>query len=164
MGLHPGTPPVFFPQSGKKYRKSGQTYKHHREWDKKRMGEKEFYYKSVPKQTVNTATILSAGRVVVLYRALCSTYIIVSKIPLEHRKCDKEGNGEDSVRCLEELEAMHFRHSCHSPFEKCIKAIVKLVGLGMGTQSRDHHPNLSGGDWKRAAAYSGGFEMLYCAT
>lgn len=45
---------------------------------------------------------------------------------------------------LEELEAMCFQHSCHSPFEKCIKAIVKLVGVGMGTQSHDRPPNLSG--------------------
>lgn len=45
--------------------------------------------------------------------------------------------------CLEALEAMRFWHSCHSPFEKCIKAIAELVGLGLGTQSRDHHPNLS---------------------
>lgn len=102
---------------------------------------------SVQKQTVNTATILSAGRVVVLYRALLSTYTaLVSKIPLYQRKCDKKGNGEDSGSRLEELEAMCFQHSCHSPFEKCIKAIVKLVGVGMGTQSHDHPPNLSGED------------------
>lgn len=48
--------------------------------------------------------------------------------------------------CLEELEAMCFWHSCHSPFEKCIKAIAELVGLGLGTQSHDHHPNLTGED------------------
>lgn len=41
---------------------------------------------------------------------------------------------------------MCFQHSCHSPFEKCIKAIVKLVGVGMGTQSHDRPPNLSGED------------------
>lgn len=68
--------------------------------------------------------------------------------------------------CLEALEAMRFWHSCHRPFEKCIKAIAELVGLGLGTQSRDHHPNLSGEDGRdaAAAAYSGGFEMCYCAT
>lgn len=37
-----------------------------------------------------------------------------------------------------------FWHSCHSPFEKCIKAIAELVGPGLGTQSCDHHPKLSG--------------------
>lgn len=46
--------------------------------------------------------------------------------------------------CLEEWEAMCFWHSCHSPFEKCIKAIAELVGPGLGTRSCDHHPNLSG--------------------
>lgn len=71
---------------------------------------------------------------------------LFQKIPLQQRKCDKEGNGEDSVCRLEELEAVCFLHSCHSPFEKCIKAIVKLVGVGMGTQSHDHPPNLSGED------------------
>lgn len=110
-------------------------------------GERVVLLQSVPKQTVDTVTILSAGRAVVLYRALYSTYIVlVSKIPLQQRKCDKEGNGEGLVRRLEELEAVCFRHSCHSPFEKCIKAIVKLVGVGMGTQSHDRHPNLNGED------------------
>lgn len=65
------------------------------------------------------------------------------------------------MRCLEELEAMCFWHSCHSPFEKCIKAIAKLVGLGMGTQSRDHHPNLSGEDGRELLLI---VEGLKCAT
>lgn len=51
--------------------------------------------------------------------------------------------------CMEEWEAMCFWHSCHSPFEKCIKAIAELEGLSLGTQSRDHHPNLSGKDGGR---------------
>lgn len=71
-------------------------------------------------------------------------------------------NGEDSVLCLEELEAMwvcfFFWHSCHSPFEKCIKAIARLVGLDMGTQSRDHHPNLSGADGREPPPLEEGLE------
>ena len=63
--------------------------------------------------------------------------------------------------CLEELEAMCFWHSCHSPFEKCIKAIAELMGLGLGTQSRDHHPNLSGEDGGELLII---VECLKCAT
>lgn len=66
--------------------------------------------------------------------------------------------------CLEELEATCFWHSCHRPFEKCIKAIAEHMGLGLGTQSRDHHPNLSGEERKRAAAHSGGFVVCYSPT
>lgn len=39
-----------------------------------------------------------------------------------------------------------FWHSCHSPFEKCIKAIARLAGLDVGTQSRDRHPKLGAVD------------------
>lgn len=68
------------------------------------------------------------------------------------KKMWQRRKGEDTVCCLEELGAVCvFWHSCHSPFEKCIKAIAELVGLDLGTQSRDHHPNLSGehgGEWR----------------
>lgn len=55
-------------------------------------------------------------------------------------------------------------HSCHSPFEKCIKAIAELVELGLGTQSRDHHPNLGGEGLKGAAACMEGPRCTNCAT
>lgn len=115
-------------------------------YEKKRNGRERVSLQSVLKHNFSTATILSAGSVEVQYRALHRTYIIVTKNSSTAKKMWQRRNGEDTVCCLEELEAMCFWHSCHSPFEKCIKAIAELVGLGLGTQSRDHHPNLSGED------------------
>jgi len=65
---------------------------------------------------------------------------------------------------LEEWESMCFWHSSHSPFEKCIKAIAELMGSGLGTQSRDHHPNLSGEDGRELLCIAVGFKMHYFPT
>lgn len=64
------------------------------------------------KHSVNTATVLSAGRLQLLYGARHATYIHVTKKktnPQKSATVQKMGqrrNGEDSVLCLEELEAM----------------------------------------------------------
>lgn len=128
-------------------RKSGPTNK--TLWQKQ-MNRKRVLSKSVPKQNFSTAAILSAGTVDVQHRGLYTTYIICNK-KFRQRKCDKGEMVEDTVCCLEELEAVCFWHSCHRPFEKCIKAWAELAGLGLGTQSRDHHPNPH---WWRGAGAS----------
>lgn len=120
---------------------------------------------SVPKQNFSAATFLSAGSVEVQYRALYRTHNIVTKIPVRQRKCDKgEMVRMVCVCCLEELEAMCFWHSCHSPFWKMHQSNCRTRGTGFGhTKSwPSSKPQWRG--WKGAAAYSGGFELRYCAT
>lgn len=124
---------------------------------------REFYYKVYP-NNFSTATALSDGTLRRYSIGFLQNLYHCYKNSCTAKRMWQRRNGEDTVCCLEELEAMCFWHSCHSPFEKCIKAIAELVGLSLGTQSRDHHPNLSGEDGGGAAARSGGFEMHYCAT
>lgn len=92
MGQHPGIPVALFPSSERiPTEKSGRTYKTSERLRQRGEGERErvFHYKVYQKQSFSTATILSAGTVQVLYRALHRTYITATKIPLQQRKCDK---------------------------------------------------------------------------